>query len=493
MTRRNRPGGHAVARWPAATLLAAVLAAGPAPASDANGRVDAARRPNFVVIFCDDLGYGDLGCYGSRWNQTPEIDRMASQGVRFTSFYAGAPVCTPSRAALLLGSYARRVDLDLDNEGQPVFFPREPKGIAPSEVTLAEALADAGYQTACVGKWHLGDQPPHLPTRHGFGYWFGVPYSNDMEWAKRGDPPLPLMENDRVIEQHDAHREFDQSTLTQRYTEAALDWLEANKSEPFFLYLAHTMPHNPVAAREAFYERTTNPEAGFGAAVAEIDWSTGRLLEWLRDNDLASDTLVIFTSDNGGQPRWGADNGPLRGHKAQAYEGGVRVPCVAWRPGTVPAGRETDAMASVLDLAPTLCNLAGATLPAGPTRDGHDIGDLLEDPGKSLPPRPFFVWYDGRLEAVRYGDWKLMLPGEFRRREQELPELYNLVTDLGEQHDLAAQQPQIVAELTALADEHRRQLGERLTYGPTVRRAARVDDPRPLLTDASANQPTTED
>ena len=226
---------------------------------------DASSQPNIILIFCDDLGYGDLSSYGSVWNQTPEIDQMAAEGVRFTNFYAGAPVCTPSRAGLMTGSYARRVDMDLDAKNRWVLFPVGKKGINPDEITLPELLKGAGYATAIIGKWHLGDQPAFLPTRNGFDYWFGLPYSNDMENVKRGDPPLPLMRNEQVAEQLQEHNKFDQSTLTKRYTEEAISWIGAHKEQPFFLYLPHTMPHNPVAARDQFMDKTNNPKKGFGA------------------------------------------------------------------------------------------------------------------------------------------------------------------------------------------------------------------------------------
>ncbi len=216
--------------------------------------------PNFIIIFCDDLGYADLSCYGSFWNQTPEIDRMAVDGLRFTDFYAGAPVCTPSRAGLMTGCYARRVDLDLDASGRWVLFPVASKGLNPDEITLPEALKTRGYSSAIIGKWHLGDQPEFYPLRHGFDYWFGLPYSNDMEKEARSDPPLPLLRNDQVIEQHGDHMAFDQSNLTKRYTHEAIKWIGENKQHPFFLYLAHTMPHNPVAARPEFFQQTSNPK-----------------------------------------------------------------------------------------------------------------------------------------------------------------------------------------------------------------------------------------
>jgi arylsulfatase A len=268
--------------------------------------------PNIILIFCDDLGYADLSSYGSLWNQTPEVDQMAVEGVRFTDFYAGAPVCTPSRAGLMTGSYARRVDLDLDAQNKWVLFPKAQKGINPKETILPEVLKKAGYSTAIIGKWHLGDQPEFLPVRHGFDYWYGIPYSNDMGIRKDEIPLMPLMQNATVIEQLNVRKEEDQASLTKRYTDQAVKWISENKELPFFLYLAHTMPHNPVGARPQFHQKTINPKKGFGASVAEISWSTGEILDHLKKEGLAENTLVIFTSDNGGATHWGSSNGILR-------------------------------------------------------------------------------------------------------------------------------------------------------------------------------------
>lgn len=439
------------------------------------------RPPNIVLIFCDDLGFGDLSCYGSVWNRTPEIDRMAVEGLRFTDFYAGAPVCTPSRAGLMTGCYARRVDMDLDAQGRWVLFPVAKKGINPDEILLPEALKKAGYHSAIIGKWHLGDQPGFLPVEHGFDYWFGLPYSNDMENKKRGDPPLPLMRNKQVIRQENTHREFDQSTLTMLYTREATGWIDDHKDQPFFLYLAHTMPHNPVDARPGFYERTCNPKEGFGASVAEISWSTGVILDYLKKENLDRNTLVIFTSDNGGNPHWGASNGILRGHKGQTWEGGIRVPCIAWFPGRIEPGTTCDAHASVIDFFPTFLSLAGIEADDKIKRDGKDISGYLVNPGGQPEPRAFFYWHVGYLEAVRYGDWKLHLAGEFSRKEQKEPELYNLRNDPRETTDLAAENPDVVEKLTSMAEKQKQALGTSTVKGPEVRQTIRVENPVPLV------------
>lgn len=428
-------------------------------------------KPNIIVIFCDDLGYGDLSSYGSTWNQTPEIDQMATEGVRFTNFYAGAPFCTPSRAGLLTGSYPRRVDMD------QVLFPSAKKGINPDEEILPEVLKKAGYATAIVGKWHLGDQPVFLPTRHGFDYWYGLPYSNNMEHGKH--PSLPVMKNEKVFEQDAERGTFDQSTLTKKYTEETISWMDKNKNKPFFLYLAHTMPHNPVAARKEFFGKTDNPKKGFGASVAEISWSTGKILDYLRKNKLDENTLVIFTSDNGGNPRWGASNGILKGKKGQIAEGGIRVPFIAWWPGRINPGTTCHAPASVIDFYETFSALAGVEIDSAVKRDGKDIFDYLVNPQKKREARPFYYWHGGSLRAIRYGNWKIMLTGPFTQETQIV--LYDLHTDPGEHINVAEEHPEVITKLLAWAYREKKALGERKDYGPEVRRTILVDNPKPLI------------
>ncbi len=441
---------------------------------------DATSQPNIILIFCDDLGYGDLSSYGSIWNQTPEIDQMAAEGIRFTNFYAGAPVCTPSRAGLMTGSYARRVDMDLDAKNRWVLFPVGKKGINPKEKILPKVLKDAGYAIAIIGKWHLGDQPQFLPTRNGFDYWFGLPYSNDMEIVKRGDPPLPLMRNEEVIEQLTEHKKFDQSTLTQRYTEEAIAWIGKNKEKPFFLYIPHTMPHNPVAAREEFMEKTNNPKKGFGASVAEISWSTGTILNYLKKEQLDKNTLVIFTSDNGGNPGHGASNGILKGRKGQTLEGGIRVPCIARWPGKINPGSTSHSPASILDFYATFGALAKAQIDPSVKRDGRDISDYFFNPEKEQADRPYFYWHVGYLRAVRYGDWKIHLTGVFSKEKEPAIALYNLKNDPGELKNVADENPEIIKQLSALAEIEKSALGEFENYGPEVRKTIHVSDPKPL-------------
>jgi len=451
--------------------------------------------PNFILIFCDDLGYADLSCYGSLWNQTPEVDQMAVEGLRFTDFYAGAPVSTPSRAGLMTGCYARRVDLDLDQNNQWVLFPKAQKGINPEETILPEALKEAGYSTAIIGKWHLGDQPEFLPVRHGFDYWYGLPYSNDMGIRKGKISLLPIMQNEKVIDVIHQDSKSEMSTLTKRYTEEAINWIEKNKGKPFFLYLAHTMPHNPVAAREPFHQKTNNPKQDYGASVAEISWSTGEILNYLKKEGLAKNTLVIFTSDNGGAPVFGASNGFLKGGKGQVNEGGIRVPCIFWWPGKIKPGTTCHSPASVIDLYPTLTALANVRLSEKIKRDGIDISDYLFNPEEKREARPYFYWHVGYLQAVRFGDWKLNLLGEFSEVERQniqkstykhtvFPdhaELFNLHTDPGETTNVVDKFPEIVAKLRKMAEKERNALGEYDDKGPEVRKTISVKSPEFLI------------
>jgi len=457
--------------------------------------MDKPTPPNIIVIFCDDLGYADISSYGSLWNQSPEIDKMAVEGLRFTNFYAGAPVCTPSRAGLMTGCYARRVDMDLDGQNRWVLFPVAQKGLNPKEITLPEVLKSGGYATAAIGKWHLGDQPEFLPTRNGFDYWFGLPYSNDMQDLKRGDPPLPLMRNEQIIEQYNLPETLDQSTLTKRYTGEAIQWIDKHKKKPFFLYLAHTMPHNPVSARPGYYGHSVNPKEGFGAAVAEISWSTGEILAYIKKENLDKNTLVIFTSDNGGNPHWGASNGILKGQKGQTSEGGIRVPCIAWWPGKIKPGTTCNSPASVIDFYETFSTLANIKVDNNVKRDGIDISQYFFNPEKEAQPRPFFYWHVGYLQAVRYGNWKVNLLGEFAEKDQQNMlkssygnvesldhiELYNLNNDPGELIDVSDEHPEIVEQLLAIAEKEKFALGEWTNKGPEVRKTIYIENPKPLI------------
>ena len=422
----------------------------------------ASRPPNFVFIFTDDQGYQDLGCFGSPLIKTPRIDRMAAEGMKFTSFYVAAPVCTPSRAALLTGCYPQRVSLP------KVLFPQSKIGINPDEITLAELLKTRGYATACIGKWHLGHLPKFLPTRHGFDYYFGIPYSNDMDVAKRGDPPIPLMRNEEIIEQPAV-----QETLTERYTEEAIKFITAHKNEPFFVYLPHTFPHVPLHVSERF--RGRSKRGLYGDVIECIDWSTGEILDTLARLGLDEQTLVIYTSDNGPWLSQGKNGGsalPLRAGKGTTYEGGMRVPCVMRWPGHIPAGRVCDELATTMDILPTFARLAGAEVPKDRIIDGKDIWPLMAgEPGAKTPHEAFFYYRGYALEAVRSGKWKLHLERPVRRERGQPAkmrpiELYDLSADIGEQHNVAAEHPDVVARLKELAQKCREDLGDSITGTP---------------------------
>lgn len=439
--------------------------------------------PNIIVIFCDDLGYGDLGAYGSTRNRTPNIDQMARDGIRFTDFYSSSPVCTPSRASLLTGCYPRRIGMHEDFTGHWVLIPRSRRGLNPDELTLPEALKTKGYSTACIGKWHLGDQPEHLPTRHGFDYYFGIPYSNDMQSKGRGDPPLPLVKAEKVIE-----APADQSTLTQRYTREAIAFIEANKTSPFFLYLPHTFPHLPLFASPGFHGKSANGR--YGDSVEEIDWSTGEILKCLTRLNLTENTLVIFTSDNGSNGRNGGSNAPLAGRKGSTMEGGMRVPMIAKWPGKIPAGSTCEAMASTMDFLPTFCALSKAS---PPTRkiDGHDISPLLFGKESTKSPYESFNYYRRRqLQAIRWGDWKYHLPlkeihPNWTSAKQTKPgrpgKLINLAKDLREKTDVSAQHPETLRQMKSLAREAIDRLGNDASTGKEQRKAATLPSSKPMI------------
>ncbi len=464
----------------AGAALASAMLPGSAPAGTA---ATDGNPPNFIVIFCDDLGYGDVGCFGSRRNRTPNIDRMATEGMRFTSFYVTSGVCTPSRSSLMTGCYPRRVSMHQNEAGQCVLFPLNQKGLHPEEITLAEVLKRQDYATACIGKWHLGDQPEFLPTRQGFDTYFGIPYSNDMGGRKEGDgrPPLPLMRNEEVVE-----APADQTTLTRRYAEETIKFITANKDRPFLVYLAHTMPHMPLHASDAFRGRSSN--GLYGDAVEEIDWSVGRILDAVRSLGLDERTLVVFTSDNGATGGEGRSNGPLRGHKGTTWEGGMREPCVMRWPGRIPPGTACDELACTMDLLPTFARLAGTRPPADRIIDGRDIRPLMFGEKDARSPHEVFFYYQmDQLQAVRSGRWKLHLPLKLKKRnwgeaEPGIPlQLYDLQTDIGERNDVADRHPEVVARLTAWAEKARADLGDVDRPGSGQRPAGVVRHPTPRV------------
>jgi arylsulfatase A len=397
------------------------------------------RQPNIVLIYADDLGYGDLGCYGSPI-ATPNLDRIAEEGARFTNFYSASPVCSPSRAALLTGRYPTRVEVPV------VLSPGEP-GLPDGETTMAHVLKSAGYRTSCVGKWHLGSTARYLPTNRGFDEFFGVPYSADMS-------PCPLIRGTSVMAPS-----ADVSSLTGRFTQESVDFISRSKDQPFFLYLAHTAPHLPLNASARFAGKS-----GLGAyadMVQELDWSTGQVMAALQANGLDSNTLVMFSSDNG--PWWQGSPGKLRGRKGDTYEGGMREPFLARFPGVIPAGIGCAGLATTMDLLPTLTRLSGAT-PGSPRLDGIDIWPLMTGEQWDLD-REVFLYFDSvYLQCARLGRWKLHLTRYNTRSWSPLPaggrvnlplpkpELYDVVTDPQESYDCAAAHPEVVADIRARVD-----------------------------------------
>lgn len=449
----------------------------------------AAERPNLILILADDLGYGDIGPFGSTKNRTPHLDRMAREGLKLTSFYA-APVCTPSRAQVLTGSYAKRVSLP------NVLGPASTIGLSSNEHTVAELLKLQGYATLAIGKWHVGDHADFLPTRHGFDHYFGLPYSNDMGGRESSNaasvaanhrnrrPPLPLLRDGRVIETVTPSA---QDRLTERYTEEAVKFIRAHAAAPFFLYLPHTAVHTPIHPGDAFKGRSAN--GPFGDWVEELDASVGRVLETVREPGLAQRTLVLFTSDNGPWLTQGTNGGvagPLRGGKGDTYEGGVRVPTIAWWPGTIPAGAANNTIAGNIDLLPTFVKLAGGTLPADHRIDGVDLSPVLLGQSQQSSREAHYYFSGNQLQAVRSGPWKLAIA---RQNENLIrpagaapaptnlppftPTLYNLDLDLGERNDVAAQNPEVVKRLQTLVAKLDTDLGV-TNLGPGVRPPGRV-------------------
>lgn len=435
--------------------------------------------PNIVIIFMDDMGYGDIGPFGATQQKTPHLDRMAKEGMKLTSFYA-APVCSVSRAQLLTGCYGVRVNVPW------VYMPASPQGLNPEETTIAEHLKKLGYATMCIGKWHLGDQPEFLPTKQGFDHYFGIPYSNDMQRTstESGLRVTPLLRDDKVLE---LLTDEEQSRIVERYTDEAVSFISKNQNKPFFLYLPHTAIHTPIYPGKAFQGKSENGRVGDW--IEEVDWSTGRILDTLRELKLAENTLVIFTSDNGPwliKEKDSGTAGPLRGGKGSTWEGGMRVPTLAWWPGKIKSGSVVDAVAGTIDLLPTAVTLAGGEVPELPVIDGRDISPLLF--GKStVSPREAHYYFSGyALQAVRQGPWKLAISsqqetmGRSRKPDAQGPEprLYHLDQEIGEQTNVAANHPEIVAKLSALAEKMKADLGK--PNAPGSRPAGKVDNPQPL-------------
>lgn len=444
-------------------------------------------RPNIVVIFIDDMGYGDIGPFGATKQKTPNLDRMAREGMKLTSFYA-APVCSVSRAQLLTGCYGARVSVP------GVYFPGQANGLNPKEHTIAERLKELGYATQCVGKWHLGDQPEFLPTKQGFDHYFGIPYSNDMLKPQKSDGKrvVPLLRDEKVLE---LMTDEEQSRVVVRYTEEALGFIRSAKDKPFFLYFPHTAVHTPIHPGEAFAGKSANGR--FGDWVEEVDWSVGRVLETLRELKIEQNTLVLFTSDNGPwlvKGKDGGSAGPLRGGKGSTWEGGMREPTLAWWPGKIKPGSVCDAVSGTIDLLPTCVNLAGGTVPAEPVIDGRDISKLLLGQSKESPREAQYYFAGYNLQAVRQGPWKLAIApqpesmGKGTAADTKVnPRLYNLDDEIDEKTNLAEQHPDIVAKLQALASHMSAEIGGK---NPTARRpAGQVDNPV-MLYPSDADQST---
>ena len=435
-----------------ASLLAGAVYAAPA-----------FQKPNIILIYCDDLGYGDLGVYGSKI-PTPHIDRLAHEGVRFTQFYSANPVCSPSRAALLTGRYPTRT-------GVPrVLFPQDKLGLDLREVTLANMLKDAGYRTCCIGKWHLGSTPEYLPTQRGFDEYLGIPYSNDMT-------PRPLLDGTRVVEETATLE-----TLTPRYTERAIQFIEKDKTKPFFLYLPHTYPHIPLAASPRFKGKSAL--GLYGDVIQELDWSTGEIMSALKRSGLDNNTLVMFSSDNG--PWYEGSPGALRGRKGSTYEGGVREPFIARFPGRIPKGIVSKGIGGTVDILPTLANLAGATLPQA-ALDGLDIWPLMTGKKPSLDrPEPLLYFDDWNLQCARWGQWKLHFArfnsfvygpapaGGRLNLPLAHPELYNLVDDSQESYDVAAGNPEVVKDILARVERQLATFPEEVQKAWTATQARKV-------------------
>lgn len=451
-------------------------------------------QPNIVFINCDDLGFGDLGCYGSQLNNTPALDQLASEGIRFTSLYMGSPVCSPSRAALLTGCYPPRISFG-EFDGWHVLFPGQGLGLPPSEISIAKVLSNAGYRTQMIGKWHCGDQPGFLPTNHGFDHYFGLPYSNDMgrqvntpKWADY--PPLPLINDLDVIEEQP-----DQSLLTERYVQEAINFIRRDLNTPFFLYLAHMYVHLPIYVKQEFLDRASN--GPYGAAVESIDWATSVIMKEIELLGLDENTIVIFTSDNGSlgnvpppfggsQQLLGGSNFPLRGSKGTTWEGGQRVPALVRWKGKIESGRICDELLTAMDFYPTLASICGATIPQDRVIDGKDVQEVWFDQSAKSGHEHFVYYRANVLEAIRNRQYKL----HFIKDKQEICELYDLENDISESINVYYQFPEVVAELNKAADAYRHLLGDDRVgvKGIQVRPIGRVENPQ-RLTQYDPNHP----
>ena len=460
-----------------------------ASCAESKKNVTEGRRPNVIIIFTDDQGYQDVGCFGSPDIETPNLDQMAKEGAKLTDFYAAQAVCSASRAALLTGCYPNRVGI------HGALMPNYPGGLGLSETTIAEMLKAIGYRTAIYGKWHLGDSPQYMPNNHGFDDYFGIPYSNDMwpfhpeQGTKFDFGPLPLYDNENIIDTLE-----DQSMLTTQITERSVKFIETNKDTPFFLYVAHPQPHVPLFVSDKF--KGKSKRGLYGDVIMEIDWSVGQILNALKANNIDGETLVIFTSDNGPWLSYGTHSGsalPLREGKGTAWEGGQREPCIIRYPGKIPAGQIVETPVMTIDVLPTIAALTGSGLPEKKI-DGKNVWPVITGTSAKSPHEAYFYYYKkNELHGVRYGDWKLYFPHSYRTLngrdggEGGLPvaydqntvseiELYNLRTDIGETINVAAENPEIVEKIKKIADRMRMELGDKLRDipGSGVREAGSI-------------------
>jgi len=450
-------------------------------------------KPNIVLVNCDDLGYGDLGCYGSRKNDTPILDSLAKESTRFTDFYMASPVCSPSRGALMTGCYPPRIGFG-SFHGEWVLFPGYDIGLNPKEITIASLLKKAGYSTMAIGKWHCGDQPEFLPTRHGFDEYYGLPYSNDMGVMekRRTMPPLPLLQGEEVIQEQP-----DQRSLTERYVEKSIDFIRRNRNNPFFLYFAHMHVHLPLYASEIFVKKSRNGD--YGACVAAIDWAMGALLHAAKKYGVYENTIFIFTSDNGSRNDFGESNGLLRGTKATTWEGGMRVPLIMHWKNHIPE-RTCKEIVAAMDLYPTIAKLSGVEIPSDRIIDGMDFSDLLLGKTEKSLRDTFFYYMCNNLEAVRVGDWKLHVSRRANAGRPstehngttssipvtddnvEVKELYNLRSDISESHNIYSNHPDIVKEMMKKIENCRKDLGDTFsrTKGKNIREIGSVENAKPL-------------
>lgn len=434
--------------------------AGHAPGQEVAG------KPNIIFIYADDLGYGDLGCYGSDSIETPYLDKMAGEGIRFTNFYVTSPICSPSRTGLLTGRYQVRAGVTR------VFFPNSLQGLDTAEYTMAEMFKENGYKTALIGKWHLGHQPSFLPGKHGFDYWFGLPYSNDMTWKPRNDPPLPLVRNGVIVDQP-----VYQATLTQRYTTEAINFMALNKETPFFLYLAHTFPHLPLYVSAEY--KGTSKLGIYGDVVQELDRSVGDVIKAVDDLGLGENTLIVFSSDNGPAKRGGGKTGGLRGWKATTFEGGIKVPTIARWTGSIQPSQTIDEPAIMTDWLPTFAGLIGAPLAQNRIFDGKDITGLLTT-GHQPQERDFFFYFNEELRAIRSGKWKykkavLKNPNRQRVLENHGDLLFDLEADPNETTNLANNKPEVLEAMKSKMGTFVLELGE--VPAPKLKETP-FDDPR---------------